>query len=63
MEQGHYCVSVTATTPPPAPLTSIQQSHGNGGTVVLQTTTGELLATVCKGVVYSIPYQKGCQIS
>jgi len=56
MEKGHYCVSVTTTTPRsalhypyPCIHTSLQQHYSNGFAVFLQATTDELLPTLCKG--------------
>ena len=58
-----YCVSVTTTTPwpalhypPPSIHTDLQQCCGNSIAMILQGTTGEVLPTFYKGVIYSIPY-------
>ena len=63
IQKGHCCVNVTtSTTPKPAlHYPPLQQCCSNDVVVFLQATTGELLPTFCEeGVIYSIPYCKGC---
>ena len=61
-EKGHYCVSVTTTTPWPAqksspPPASIPLSS-NGIAVFLPATTDELLPNFCKGSSTLFPTEK-----
>ena len=63
MDKGHYCISVTTTTPQPALhhphiRTSLHQCCSNGVTVFIQATTNELLPTFCKGSSTLFPTEK-----